>query len=294
MKILPILFAFCFASCLLTAQSEQQLIKKRLAFPDSDKGRLLSIQNISGDIEVTGYDGTELILEVTKTIDARQAGDRAKGMEEVNPEVVDHGDVILIIFSNPCSGTFAQKLTPEQIRSGWSWEWKDDCSWNPPYDHRLDYKIKVPRKVALRLSTVNNGDIAVSNIAGTMNINNVNGHIRLEDISGATKARTVNGNVDIRYTENPDGRSTYYSLNGNINAYFRPSLSAKLYFKTFNGEMYTDLEQIEPIRPQLEKRTDESGKTRYSKTGGLAFQVGSGAVELDFETFNGDVYIHTK
>lgn len=288
---------FALLSCCslgLIAQSEYQVNKKSIPFPDNGEGRLLVIENIFGNIEVEGYEGTELVIEVTETVKASQAADRKKGLEEIDPQFVERGDVILVTYFHPCNKVDASKLSRKEIIEGWSWEWKDDCDWKTNYSYRLDYKVRVPRQSALRLKTVNDGNIVVTNVRDKLNINNINGDIRLEGVAGATHARTINGDVDIKYVDNPASESHYYTLNGDINAYFRPDLSAKVLFKTFNGEIYTDLDQINPLSPELEQQVDDSGNTRYRKSGGMAFQVGSGAVKLSFETFNGNVYLRTK
>ena len=125
-----------------------------------------------------------------------------------------------------------------------------------------------------------------------MNVNNVNGSIKLENITGATEARTVNGDVDLNYTQNPKDDSYYYTLNGNINANFIKGLSSNLYFKSFNGEFYTDLADdiIETLPVAVEKAEAKEG-VKYKVGGKAGVKVRSGGPKLDFETFNGNVYV---
>jgi len=121
---------------------------------------------------------------------------------------------------------------------------------------------------------------------------NVNGSIRLKEISGATNASTINGSVDLDYFGNPPGDSKYYSLNGDINANFRKGLAAQLTFKSFNGEFYSSIDDITPMAVMVEKYDD--GEGIHFKVNGNRYKVRQGGPLLDFETFNGNVYLKEK
>ncbi len=64
-----------------------------------------------------------------------------------------------------------------------------------------------------------------------MNANNVNGSIKLQQLERESRAVTINGDVDVDYTANPKSDCRFYSLNGDINAWFQKGLAARLTFR---------------------------------------------------------------
>ena len=119
-----------------------------------------------------------------------------------------------------------------------------------------------------------------------------NGSIRLTNISGATHATTINGQVDLEYASNPPGDSRYYSLNGDIHALFKNGLAAQLTFKSFNGDLFSSIDTIVPMAVAIEKY--ERGEGIHYRVNGNKYKIGAGGPLLDFETFNGNVFLKEK
>ena len=65
----------------------------------------------------------------------------------------------------------------------------------PHYDVHFDFTIRVPRDVALRLCTINGGDVIVNGTRGDFDVDNVNGLIEMRGVAGSGSAHTVNGPV---------------------------------------------------------------------------------------------------
>jgi hypothetical protein len=98
--------------------------------------------------------------------------------------------------------------------------------------------------------------------------------------------------VDVEYTSNPSKDCRFYSLNGDINAFFRKGLAANLSFESFNGEFFTNINGIDQLPAILEK--SEKGEGIHYKVNGNLYKIGKGGPLLDFETFNGNVYLKEK
>jgi len=265
-------------------------IRKELRFKEVSANQTLLVKNISGSIEVEGHDGDQVIVEVIKTIKAGNEQDLETGKAEADLGVLIKEDVILLYMEQPCIDLDPDKVDVDQWRDGDNWNPWNGCNWNPDYHFQLDYTLKVPRSVALRLSTVNDGNISVRDVQGDLKVNNVNGAISLEQIAGSTDAHTINGDLTLRYAHNPSSDSKFYTLNGDIKAYFKPGLSAELYFKSFNGDLYIDIEEAQLLAPRLEQEKMGQGISyKVDETQGL--RIRNGGVRLDVETFNGDAYI---
>jgi hypothetical protein len=63
-------------------------------------------------------------------------------------------------------------------------------------------------------------------------------------------------------------------------------------FQSFNGSLYTNIDRLETLPAQVEKEKKD-GQIRY-KINDNRFKVGAGGPLLDFETFNGNVYLKEK
>jgi DUF4097 and DUF4098 domain-containing protein YvlB len=150
----------------------------------------------------------------------------------------------------------------------------------------------VPYSINVSLSTINDGDIVVENIKGKVDASNINGSIALRNLVREADASTINGDVDIEYATNPSKDCRFYTLNGDINAFFRKGLSASLSFESFNGSFYTDFENLEAL-PLVVSKSSKGEGIKY-KVNGNRYKIGTGGALLDFETFNGNVYLKEK
>ncbi len=303
-KLTIILLCICTTSILpeAIAQHFKDKIKKELAFESPSKDNVFYLSNINGHITVEGYDGDKILLEAERILYAKTDARLARAKEEIGVGVIDRVDTIIVFMQGPC-GNFSKrsqykdkdkvknKWKNKVKKAGWGYNW-NNCEYE--YDFKLNFTLKVPRNQNIFLSTVNDGDIAVGNIQGTLNIHNVNGAIALKKVSGETYARTVNGDVDLDYTKAPNQESYYYTLNGDINAYYPKGLKADLTFKSFNGDFYTNIEKVEHRPMVLKQKPSREKGVAFKVDATSIISVGGGGTLLAFETFNGDVYIKEK
>lgn len=280
------------------AQTFTEKISKELSFEKKGANNTLMIFNINGDVKVEGYSGDKVVIEVTKKINGKTQARLDKGKEEIQLGVLDRADTLMVYVKGVCNefGRVKSKRDNWQGKwNGWGYNWNDcrngrgNGNCDKEYDYQMDFTIKVPASVNLFASTVNDGDVEITNMNGYLLVDNINGNVRLKNISGATNASTINGSVDLDYSSNPPGDSRYYSLNGDINANFRKGLAAQLTFKSFNGEFYSSVDDISPMAVVMEKYN--KGEGIHYKVNGNRYKVRQGGPLLDFETFNGNVYL---
>ena len=275
------------------AQTFTEKISREFAFERKSNANALLVANLNGNVQVTSYEGDKILLEVTKSIRAKTDARVDQGKSEIQLGIVDRADTLIIYVQDGCR----QFRKNRSERSGWDhqgWSYQsltqNDC--NPVYDYKMDFSLKVPKALHLLLSSINNGDIVVNNVDGVVKARNINGSIRLSNLKSEAEARTINGDVDIEYAENPRKECRFYTLNGDINALFQPGLSATLSFESFNGSFYTNIARLENLPARVEKSSKGEG-LRY-KINGNRYQLGQGGALLDFETFNGNVYLKEK
>lgn len=291
MKTITTLSIMVAAACGLQAQQHTETVRKELKFEKPGINNVLYIANINGDIEVEGYDGATIQVEAYKKITAKSDARLEEGKKAIQVSVIDLMDTLIVYGSQPCC-PFSQSYDRSQERGGWNYHWSkqyDNCREN--FKYSLDYKVKVPKNTSLMLSTINDGNINVINVAGEVKAWNINGSITLNKVADATYANTINGDVTLNFTNNPKKDGRYYSLNGDINANYLSGLSVDMSFKSFNGEFYTNLQSLEQMPTEL-KIEKASGKgIAYKLDGKTMMRVRNGGIYLDFETFNGDVYV---
>jgi DUF4097 and DUF4098 domain-containing protein YvlB len=270
------------------AQTFRDKVNKEFSFEKKSPSNTLIVANINGSVKITGYDGDKIIVEMDKTINAKTAERLEKG-KRLSLGSIDRADTIILFIDGLCQ-SFNRSTSNNHGRTGWGYQWDENCSrCRDDFDYATSFVIKVPYATHVSVSTVNDGNLIVENVKGIVVANNVNGSIRLENLEREADARTINGDLDVTYAMNPKNACRFYSLNGDINALFRPGLAANLSFESFNGDFFSNIDKIQQIPATLEEEKNKAG-IKF-KVSGNHYQVGAGGSHIDFETFNGNVYL---
>ncbi|NID09661.1 DUF4097 family beta strand repeat-containing protein [Fibrivirga algicola] len=275
----PLLMGLVISCAQSVAQTteDKEHISKEFSLPNSANASVLAIYNINGFIKVEGTSGSKVAFEVDKRMTAKTADVLAAGKKEFKLQFEQKGDTV-----------FAYIIEPFDSRPNRNRERNNHVD----YDFTLDFTVKIPKEMNIIVSTINRGDVTVTDVAGALKVSNINGAIKMTNARGKTEARTINGNVDANYPATPPDQSSYYTLNGNINVTYPANLSADLRFKTFQGEFYTDYPETTMLPVEVTKNKEQKGdKTVYKLDKSTAIRIGNGGKVLRFETFNGNVYI---
>ena len=154
---------------------------------------------------------------------------------------------------------------------------------------------RVPRRGNLDLSTVNEGEIMVSNITGNLELNNTNGPITATGISGSVIAEAINETIDISFTS-IDGSEAMalISINGDLNLGLPGNAGVQLHIDTSQGEIYSDFEvEVQASEPVVERREDRGGvEVRVESV--IIANVNGGGPVIKLKTLNGDINIRNS
>jgi hypothetical protein len=154
-------------------------------------------------------------------------------------------------------------------------------SWGGNQKWSVSYEVFVPRKIDLKLNTVNGG-INVADVRGNMTFETVNGGVTLARTAGKVKGETVNGsvNVDLSGTTWEGEGLELETVNGGVTVSVPAAYSASFHAGTVNGGMNSDFE----------------GATIQGKWGPrkMDLKLGSGGPTVRVETVNGGVRIRRK
>lgn len=241
---------------------------------------VVAVYNVFGSINVEGYAGDKVIMEIDQTISAQDDATLAEGKRDFKLGFDQKGDTVMAYIAAPYDSR-------PHVRYG---DWEDHR--HIEYKYELNFTIKVPFNMNLWISTVNNGKISVKNVYGSLRVNNVNGSIDIENAKGATYAHTVNGPVTVNYLSVPPDESSYYTVNGQVKVTYPASLAADLEFKSLNGQFYTDFENVEVLPGKVTKiQSKGNSSTTYKLSKNTDVRVGAGGKLFKFETLNGNIYI---
>ena len=260
-------------------QEFKQHISKEFSLSKAT-GNVLALYNLNGSLNVEGYPGDKVLIEIEERITAEDSQTLEIGKKEFKLGFDQTADSITVYIAEPFDTRPCHNC---------------DRGWNRrdiDYDFDLVFTIKVPYSMNLDISTVNKGDITVGNVSGSLRVNNVNGKITIKDARADTWAHTINGNLTVNYLTVPPGNSEFYTLNGTLSVTFPESLSADLQFKSMNGSFFTDFPKWEvlPVRVTKNVRKDGSG-TEYKLIIDKQVRIGDGGRLFKFETLNGNIYI---
>jgi hypothetical protein len=254
----------CLAPALLGARvEEKQTIRK--TFPAAGR---VEVDNVNGAVSVKGSDAREIRVTAYETISAETQEQVARARSEVKLEMTEEGNKLRVYVDGPFRGRNSGRRD---------------------YSARYDIEIEAPRDSAIWLRTVN-GRINVADVAAGYDVESVNGRVDLADMAGSGRAYSLNGGVKATFRTNPLEASYFGALNGQVEVYFQPGLSADASVKTFNGQVYSDFPftALPAAAASAERR---GARTVYRANRFTNVRIGAGGPEIKLESFNGNIRI---
>lgn len=267
------------------ARQNSETIKKSFEVKDKSQEMWFCVCNIEGDVEVEAYDGNTIEIEVKKQIRARRDDDITAGMEDVQVDFTEGDGFVRARLQTPYN-RYRERDDP--LACGWDWDNNGDRVY---YRYRLDFKVKVPKEISVKVSTVNNSDLFVKGVKGRVYASNVNGDVELIDIANDTKASTVNGRIEAVYDGMPTEFADFQTVNGNIEVIAPEDGGAIYSFDTRWGEVYSDFEFTRKLAPKVESSKGKRGGTLYKIANSNSYQVKEGGPEISFKTLNGKIMV---
>jgi hypothetical protein len=245
---------------------DQEIVKRSFDVPGA--GRKLLVDNISGFIHVTGYDGAQLQVSVQKHIYGRSPEAVQEAKRDVKLDMSQQGSFVRLYVDGPFRN------------AGGGTSYRGDDYYG--YRVNFEYEIQVPKGTELSLHTITD-EIVVKRTTGDFDIHGLNGGIDMVEIAGSGTVKTLNGKLKVSFAKNPEHDSEFHTLNGAMDVYFQEPLNADLHFKTLNGGVYADFDVSSiPGKPLVSDRRNSSAR------------AGSGGPALTFNGLNGAIRLHTK
>lgn len=257
------IFSILFAGNLFAQQE--------INVPLSDPGKAykLDLHLVDGSIKVTGYEGKDIMVTVeTDSSKSRKTEESGSGMRRING-------------GNAVDLTATENNNTVNISSGYARK-------------AVTIVVKVPQTAGseYKISTVNNGDITISNLSGTLEVGNVNGAITCTNIAGSVVANTVNGTVKVTFRlVDAKAAMAFSTLNGNVDITFPADLKANMKLKSDRGDVFTDFDMaIQKTQPKASV-TNENSMHRITIEDWVYGTIGGGGSEVMMKNMQGNIYV---
>lgn len=252
---------FSVITSALYCQSEQLVINlNQTSLPG-----LLTFENPKGSIKVTGYDGEVILVTGTLRFTSEEKAS-GSGLQKVTRNVPD--------ISAEVNGNMVSLLCRTTGKT-------------------VDFDIKVPRQISLKLKSLDNGNIDIVNIDGEIEIENGNGDISLKNISGSAVLSSVYGKISAGFREvNPASPMMFTSFEGDIEIVFPASTNARLKMKSEKGEILSDF-NIKPSNRQSVVKNVENTRI-YSLEDWVVGTINGGGPEYIIKSYNGNITIRKR
>ena len=157
-----------------------------------------------------------------------------------------------------------------------------------------DLVITVPRHCSLQLKSMSGGDIYVEGVQGEIDADNMNGKVTLKDVSGSVLAHSMNGEVKVVLDQvDPSKPMSFSTMNGDIDVTLPDNFKANVRMKTDNGAIYSDFD-VKLESGSHAERSEQGGMYHLRYDHGLRGTINGGGPDVQFTTYNGQIYIRKR
>ena len=246
----------------LVAQDQPQVITVPISDPEAPVTIEISI--LSARIEVVGEDRDDAEFSFTVTGGQRQ----------------------IITPSGPKplrGGGYELEIEEDDNVISVDTDWRADT---------VTLGAKVPRLANLYLDTVNEGEIVVSDITGSLHLENTNGPITATNIRGSVIAESVNDDISVSLVDiGADSATALESLNGDLRLSIPENAGVRVHLDTGSGEIYSDFEvEVRPSEPTIVRDDDGEGiEVRVESV--IIADINGGGPVMRLKTLNGNIQI---
>ena len=216
-------------------------------------GARISVENVNGDITVTGGIGANV-----EVLAHKKAGSQ-EYMEKLKIVIDASKDHVRIETDHPDSN------------GGW-FNWGSDNSGS------VSYELTVPADVDLDSIETVNGDVTIESVDGEVQASTVNGTVEVSGVRADVSLETVNGSIKAVFEELGAGQRVQAdTVNGKITIYLPGDASARVVAETVNGSIDGDDFGLEVEKGFVGRDLD--GK------------IGGGDARVSLDTVNGSIRI---
>ena len=249
--------AFLTAGLILfVAAGQAQQYKTTVQSPKESK---LVLKNFSGNLPVTGYNGSEIVI--SSDSGNFTPPEKAKGLKAVYPGGTDNTGLGLDIEKNGNQVVVTCLL---------------------PLGRDEEYKVRVPENMSVEIESgcERSNDVVIEGVKNEIDIKNCQ-NIDLKGVSGPLILSTISGDINITFgTIATDKPFSVNSVSGDIDITLPSKTATNLEMRTINGSFYSDFDFTDTHKD-------------LKKVGGneLNFALNGGGFKFTIATVSGSIYL---
>src|SRR5439155_9379989 len=139
--------------------TEQETINRSYTIPVSGERRRVTVENVWGNVHVTGGTSDQVQLVAKRTIRAESKDALELAKKEVTLDITQQGSLLKFYVNGP----FRCQCRCDDCRST-----RD----HQGYIVKYDFELQVPHDIDLTAHTVNDGDVMVKDVSGQYSVRN--------------------------------------------------------------------------------------------------------------------------
>lgn len=225
-------------------------------------GGTIGVRNVSGDVEVTGYDGDQVVIQGFKE-------GRDRDVIEVEDLSGANNVDIRVKYPRDCHNCNASIRFVVQVPRSARY------TLNPISSASGNIKLTGVNG-DIKVSTAS-GDVLVSGVAGSVQASTASGEMSVREVAGTVSASTASGNVEVEIARLEGAENMKFSsASGDVNVRLPSSLDADVSMSTASGQIKTNF----PL---------EVKESKYGSGSRAQGRLGSGARTLRISTASGNV-----
>jgi hypothetical protein len=225
-------------------------------------GGSVEIANVSGDVNLVGYEGSAVVVSAYKE-------GRDRDQVEVEDESTQGRVVLRAKYPDNCRNCNASLRFEVRVpRSGGiSFDKISTASGN----------VKAEGFSGKLHLTTASGDVTVRAVGGEIKASSASGTVRVADATGTVNASTASGDVEVELTRvDGAGNLRFSSASGDVRVRIPSNIDARVSLSTASGDIETNF--------PLEVKRDQYGSGSRAEG-----QLGSGARSLKISSASGNV-----
>ncbi|WP_169303015.1 DUF4097 family beta strand repeat-containing protein [Thalassotalea mangrovi] len=197
---------------LITFQAQADADKTiEKTFDLSGKGELL-VDNVNGNVEITGWDQNQISVKAIVTADDEE------DLENVDVKMRQSGNRVSI-----------------------ETDYKERGGWGSNNSGSVEYLIQVPVTTDLSEIDLVNGALSVDGVRGELNADMVNGSIEASGLASNVEVDAVNGGIELTFADDAKNIDIEVeTVNGGIRIHLPEEFGAKVDASTGNGSIRTE------------------------------------------------------
>jgi len=149
-----------------------------------EPGALISVQTVSGNIDVTSWDQDQVLVKATKRVRAGSRSEAETWAQKVTV-IIEKSDGDLVIRAE----------RPKEWSESLGALLKDLFERKPSVS--VDFEISTPREVEVEASSVS-GNITIADIAGDVSVDIVSGDMEISEAGADVSINTVSGDLFLK------------------------------------------------------------------------------------------------